>query len=212
MSADAHQGLNGQESRADVPVDAREASWSVAFRSARFLPPNHDGILVPPNLVGCGGKFINPTGPGEDHLTPCHELKISTKPSPESAMTLGDLVSHYQTNNGAHSVLRIGQQVIALAMILKENCRAPEEGADRGEFWCSAGPLRDMDNEALANSHDAFEVWVSPPGTISNYQLRGRFRVSGLIDNQQALDEAGQMRSSEEPVVLIIQIQRVPEP
>jgi hypothetical protein len=162
-------------------------------------------------LLGHSRRPINATGPGEDQLTPCHELKISTKPSPEFAMTLGDLVSHYQTNNGEHSVLRIGRQVIALAMIFKENCRAPEEGADQGEFWCSAGPLRDEDNEALMESQNSFDVWVRPPGINSTYQERGRFRVSGLIDNQQALDEAGQMRSSEEPVVLIIQIQRVPE-
>ena len=127
----------------------------------------------------------------------------------EFAMTLENLAALYQTNNGGHSVLRIERQVIALAMILDENCRAPEEGADHGEFWCSAGPLRDEDNRALVESQNSFDVWVRPPGINSTYQERGRFRVSGLIDNQQALDEAGQMRSSEEPVVRIIQIQRV---
>jgi hypothetical protein len=96
-------------------------------------------------------------------------------------------------------------------MLMTENCKAPEDGANEGEFWCTAGPLRDKDNEALANSHDAFKVWVSPPGIISNYQPRRLFKVSGINENQQALDEAGQMRATEDPVVRIIQIQRAPE-
>jgi hypothetical protein len=172
----------------------------------------HEETLVPPIWPTVAGDSSIQTGPGEDQLTPCDELKISPKTSPEFAMTLEDLADQYQSDYRRNSVLRIGRQEVALAMRLDENCRAPEEGADQGQFWCSAGPLRDEDNEALVESQNSFDVWVRPPGINSTYQERGRFRVSGLIDNQQALDEAGQMRLSEEPVVLIIQIQRVPEP
>ncbi len=69
----------------------------------------------------------------------------------------------------------LGQQVQALAMLMTENCKAPEDRANEGEFWCTAGPVRDGENQALASSLVPFEVWVSPPGPNSNYQLRGRF-------------------------------------
>ncbi len=55
------------------------------------------------------------------------------------------------------------------------------------------------------------KIWVSPPGIISNYQPRRLFKVSGINEHQQALDEAGQMRATEDPVVRIIQLQRAPE-
>lgn len=126
-------------------------------------------------------------------------------------MTLGDLADHYRSDYRRNSVLRIGRQVLALAMRLEENCRAPEEGADHGEFWCTAGEIRDIDNQTLVESQNSFDVWVRPPGDNSTYQQRGRFRVSGTINNRDALEEASQMKSGEEPVVLIVQIQRVPE-
>ena len=185
------------------------AAWGLALFDGRDFRSQARGNFGGVNSVGHDGKSNNSTRHREDWLTQIHELKMSGVTLLEFAMTLENLAALYQTNNGGHSVLRIGPQVLALAMTLEENCQAPEEGADQGEFWCSAGPLRDMDNEALANSQNAFEVWVRPPGINSNYEQRGRFEVSGLIDNQQALDEARQMRESEDPVVRIIQIQRV---
>ena len=63
------------------------------FRSARFLRPNHDGILVPPNLVDCGGRFINPTGPGIAPNPLFHEVRsMDCEVTPPGAVVAPEVV------------------------------------------------------------------------------------------------------------------------
>jgi hypothetical protein len=127
------------------------------------------------------------TGPDEDQLTPCDEVKISTKPSPEFAMTLGDLVSRYQTNNGERSVLMRGDSVVALAMLTEENPLAPSNRAAEGVFWGQAGPNQRADNKALARTTEPIDVWVSDNSNYTLYKPMGRYRVKETQATQEML-------------------------
>ena len=139
------------------------------------------------NVAEWAGDSSIQTGPDEDQLTPCDEVKISTKPSPEFTMTLGDLVSHYQTNNGEHSVLKRGGLVVALAMRFQQNRLAPRNRAAQGVFWGQAGPCQRTDNEALARTTEPIDVWVSDNSNYTLYQPMGRYTVKEITATQELL-------------------------
>jgi hypothetical protein len=102
-------------------------------------------------------------------------------------MTLGDLVSHYQTNNGAHSVLKRGTSVVALAMRFQQNREAPVDQAAHGIFWGRTGPGQRTDNEALARTTEPIDVWVSTNREFADYQPMGRYQVAEIPATPETL-------------------------
>ena len=152
-----------------------------------IIAQKHEETLVPPIWPTVAGDSSIQTGPGEDQLTPCDELKISPKTSPEFAMTLDYLDDQYHTNNGGHSVLKRGASVVALAMRTEQNPQAPVDQAAHGIFWGRTGPGQRLDNDALARTAEPIDVWVSTNREFADYQPMGRYQVMEMPATQEML-------------------------
>ena len=122
-----------------VPVDVWGDSMQHVISTHEIIAQKHEETLVPPIWPTVAGDSSIQTGPGEDQLTPCHELKISKQPSPEFAMTLNQEVTTLKQTNQAENLerARILQQMLndhMTALMKSEQSRECEAARQANEL------------------------------------------------------------------------------
>lgn len=130
-------------------------------------------------------------------------------------MDLTTLADHYSATSGAHAVLLVDGQAVALAMRRSKNCQAPSlENSDTGEFWGSGGALQLVENTALSLAQHPLPVWVMEDLTGGNlYKYLGTYSRAGITTDPQRLEDASLIRGNKrEPVVMIFELQLVQQP